>query len=79
MGKNSWARADEQGVSTHRSQGRRSWASAEEEKATELLKAGGIVWRDPDVGVEIEAFELGRTRGRGSSIAGGEPLAPLRS
>ena len=33
-----------------------------EEIATELLEAGAIVWGDPDVGVEIEAVELGLTR-----------------
>src|SRR5262245_12410537 len=35
-----------------------------EEIATELLEAGAIVGRDPHIGVEIEAVELGLTRPR---------------
>jgi hypothetical protein len=36
-----------------------------EEIATELLEAGAIVGVDPDVGVEIEAVELGLARAAG--------------
>jgi hypothetical protein len=39
-----------------------------EEIATELLEAGAIVWGDPDVGVEIEAIELGLTRAAGGDV-----------
>src|SRR5439155_10231632 len=39
-----------------------------EEVATELLEAGAIVGGDPDVGVEIEAVELGLTRPAGGDV-----------
>ena len=39
-----------------------------EEIATGLLEAGAIVWRDPDVGVEIEAVELGLMLAAGGDV-----------
>jgi hypothetical protein len=51
-----------------------------EEIATELLEAGAIVWWDPDVGVEVEAVELGLTRAAGGDVTEVEILtvnAPL--
>jgi hypothetical protein len=39
-----------------------------EEIAAELLEAGAIVGGDPDVGVEIEAIELGLTRAAGGDV-----------
>ncbi len=39
-----------------------------EEIARELLEAGAIVWGDPDVGVEIEALELGLMRAAGGDV-----------
>jgi hypothetical protein len=39
-----------------------------EKIAAELLEAGAIVWGDPDVGVEIEAVELGLTRAAGGEV-----------
>ena len=39
-----------------------------EEVAAELLEAGTIVRGDPDVGVEIEAIELGLTRAAGGDV-----------
>src|SRR3970282_1836169 len=39
-----------------------------EEVAGELLEAGTIVRGDPDVGVEIEAIELGLTRAAGGDV-----------
>src|SRR5262249_23515851 len=44
----------------HRRGGGGAWGAAE--IATERLEAGAIVGRDPDVGVEIEAVELGLMR-----------------
>ena len=39
-----------------------------EEIAGELLEVGAIVGRDPDVGVEVEAVELGLTRAAGGDV-----------
>jgi hypothetical protein len=39
-----------------------------EEVAAELLEAGAIVRGDPDVGVEIEAIELGLTWAAGGDV-----------
>jgi hypothetical protein len=39
-----------------------------QEVATELLEAGAIVGGNPDVGVEIEAVELGLTRAAGRDV-----------
>jgi hypothetical protein len=38
------------------------------EVAAELLEAGAIVGRDPDVGVEVEAVELGLARATGGDV-----------
>ena len=46
-----------------------------EEVAGERLEAGTIVWGDPDVGVEIEAIELGLTRAAGGDVTEGRPVA----
>jgi hypothetical protein len=46
-----------------------------EEVAAELLEAGAIVWGDPDVGVEVEAVELGLARAAGGDVAEGRPVA----
>ena len=50
-----------------------------EEIATELLEAGAIVWRDPDVGVEIEAVELGLMRAAGGDVTEVQLVAALRA
>jgi hypothetical protein len=39
-----------------------------EQIATELLQASAIVGGDPDVGVEVEAVELGLTRAAGDDV-----------
>src|SRR5439155_8206030 len=39
-----------------------------EKVAAELLEAGAIVRRHPDVGVEVEAVELGLTRAAGGDV-----------
>ena len=44
-----------------------------EEVAAERLEAGPIVGGDPDVGVEIEAIELGLTRAAGGDVTEGRP------
>jgi hypothetical protein len=47
----------------------RSWASGgAEDIATELFEAGAIVGGDPDVGVEVEALELGLARAAGGDV-----------
>jgi hypothetical protein len=46
-----------------------------EEGAAELLEAGTIVRGDPDVGVEIDAVELGLARAAGGDVAEGRPVA----
>jgi hypothetical protein len=39
-----------------------------EEVAAELLEAGAMVGRDPDVGVEVEAVTLGLARAAGGDV-----------
>ncbi|HLB48349.1 MAG TPA: group II intron maturase-specific domain-containing protein [Anaerolineales bacterium] len=46
-----------------------------EEVAAERLEAGTIGGGDPDVGVEIEAIELGLTRAAGGDVTEGRPVA----